>query len=86
MFHRRSKKSFKRGGMKKHSRRRGKRIKKNMVYLEEASVYDMQCTNPVRISKNLDRVKFPDGLLVPCGKCLSCRIAKKIGMGNENDT
>ena len=28
MFHRRSKKSFKRGGMKKHSRRRGKRIKK----------------------------------------------------------
>lgn len=48
-----------------------------MVYLVEAFVYDMQCTNPVRISKNLDRNLFPDGLLVPCGKCLACRIAKR---------
>lgn len=37
----------------------------------------MQCTNPVRISKNLDVKLYPDGLLVPCGKCLSCRIAKR---------
>ena len=48
-----------------------------MAFLAGGFVYDMQCTNPVRISKNLDRVKFPDGLLVPCGKCLSCRIAKR---------
>lgn len=37
----------------------------------------MQCTNPVRITKNLDKKLYPDGLLVPCGKCLSCRIAKR---------
>lgn len=36
----------------------------------------MKCTNPVRIKKNLSPSKFPDGLLVPCGKCLLCRQAK----------
>lgn len=34
----------------------------------------MKCLNPSRITKNLDREKFPDGLLVPCGKCMYCRI------------
>lgn len=33
----------------------------------------MNCYQPVLISKNLDKEKFPDGLLVPCGKCLACK-------------
>ena len=37
----------------------------------------MQCTKPVRIFKNLNRKVYPDGLLVPCGKCLHCRISKR---------
>lgn len=37
----------------------------------------MQCTKPVRITKNLDPCVYPEGLLVPCGKCLACRIAKR---------
>ena len=36
----------------------------------------MRCTSPVRLH-HLDRTLYPDGLLVPCGKCLSCRIAKR---------
>lgn len=36
-----------------------------------------KCINPVRITKNLDRQKYPDGLEVPCGKCLYCRSQKK---------
>lgn len=31
----------------------------------------MQCYNPVALSK---RAGYPTGLLVPCGKCLACRI------------
>ena len=53
----------------------------------------MQCTKPVRITKNLNRSEYPDGLLVPCGKCLHCRIAKRKEwsmrmlheLGNNND-
>lgn len=48
----------------------------------------MQCTKPVRIfpkkrQANLPGIKTdfeknnPNGLLVPCGKCLSCRIKKR---------
>lgn len=37
----------------------------------------MQCVKPIRITKNLSPIKFPDGLTVPCGKCVSCRIAKR---------
>ena len=37
----------------------------------------MQCTKPITLLKNVDRKKFPDGLEVPCGKCLQCRIAKR---------
>lgn len=37
----------------------------------------MMCAKPVRIYKNLDRKKYPDGLEVPCGKCLACRIKKR---------
>lgn len=37
----------------------------------------MQCVSPVRITKNLDRKKYPDGLLVPCGKCIACRVHKR---------
>lgn len=36
----------------------------------------MQCVNPVRITKGLE-IKYPDGLMVPCGKCVACRIAKR---------
>lgn len=37
----------------------------------------MQCVAPVRLTKNLNRLEYPDGLLVPCGKCIGCRIAKR---------
>lgn len=33
----------------------------------------MQCEKPVWITKNLDKRKFPDGLMVCCGKCFACR-------------
>lgn len=39
----------------------------------------MQCSAPVRLTKNLDRAKYPDGLMVPCGKCLLCRIQIRKG-------
>lgn len=39
--------------------------------------YDMQCVKPFRVTKNLDRSLYPDGLEVPCGKCLPCRIKKR---------
>jgi hypothetical protein len=35
----------------------------------------MLCTNPFILTKNLDQRKYPDGLKLPCGKCLACRIA-----------
>lgn len=34
----------------------------------------MQCTKPIRLMKNQTS---PTGLLVPCGKCLACRIQKR---------
>jgi len=34
----------------------------------------MNCTNPITLTKNIDRLVYPDGLTVPCGKCLNCRI------------
>lgn len=41
----------------------------------------MQCTSPRRIQLKtklgLPHYKYPDGLEVPCGKCLACRIAKR---------
>lgn len=47
----------------------------------------MNCTNPIRLLprrdrktglyKNLSPSDYPDGLLVPCGKCLQCRIKKR---------
>ena len=36
----------------------------------------MRCTSPVRL-RHLSPSIYPDGLLVPCGKCLACRIAKR---------
>ena len=36
----------------------------------------MRCTSPVRL-RHLSPSLYPDGLLVPCGKCLACRIAKR---------
>lgn len=36
-----------------------------------------KCKSPVRITKNLDRQVYPDGLEVPCGKCLYCRSQKR---------
>jgi len=45
----------------------------------------MQCTNPVRLFrvrtkfgyKQINPSEYPDGLLVPCGKCMHCRVAKR---------
>lgn len=34
----------------------------------------MNCTSPIWLTKGLDKRKYPDGLEVPCGKCLNCRI------------
>lgn len=35
----------------------------------------MNCTNPVRLHfDNISKIKYPDGLLVHCGKCTNCRI------------
>ena len=36
----------------------------------------MRCTKPIRLN-HLNHVEYPDGLLVPCGKCLACRIARR---------
>ena len=36
----------------------------------------MRCTKPIRLS-HLNHIEYPDGLLVPCGKCLACRIARR---------
>ena len=43
----------------------------------------MQCTSPIRLYKGVNSLVYPDGLVVPCGKCLSCRIAKKEGVDYE---
>lgn len=48
-----------------------------MDHRVEVSGCDMQCESPVRITKNLNPSEFPDGLLVPCGKCLLCKIHKR---------
>jgi len=37
----------------------------------------MTCESPIYIYKGLDPVLYPDGLKVPCGKCLLCRIRRK---------
>lgn len=37
----------------------------------------MRCLKPVRITKNLDIIKFPYGLEIPCGQCMNCRIQKR---------
>ena len=37
----------------------------------------MTCEKPIIIFKGLDPVLYPDGLKVPCGKCLLCRIRRK---------
>lgn len=36
----------------------------------------MNCTAPKRLF-NVDRREFPDGLVVPCGKCLNCRLQRR---------
>ena len=37
----------------------------------------MICTNPRRIFKNLDLDKYPQGIEVPCGQCMNCRVKKR---------
>jgi len=37
----------------------------------------MQCVDPRRIKKNLPVAEFPEGLVVPCGQCIACRISKR---------
>lgn len=48
-----------------------------MVQAEGGFVYDMRCQKPITITKGLSKREYPDGLAVPCGKCLLCRIAKR---------
>ena len=36
----------------------------------------MRCTKLIRLM-HLNHVEYPDGLLVPCGKCSACRIARR---------
>nr|QJB21664.1 MAG: replication initiator protein [Microvirus sp.] len=43
-----------------------------MEHQEEAYDYDMQCTKPITLFK-VGKVSYPNGLEVPCGKCLACR-------------
>ena len=75
------KKSFKRRGGyssfrgRKSSVRRGKRIKKIRRKPWRYTLV-MRCTKPIRLM-HLNHVEYPDGLLVPCGKCLACRIARR---------
>lgn len=38
---------------------------------------EMQCIAPFRVTKNLDKNLYPEGLEVPCGKCLACRVKKR---------
>lgn len=37
----------------------------------------MDCTKSIRLSTEQILKKFPEGLEVPCGKCLACRIKKR---------
>lgn len=37
----------------------------------------MDCTKPIRLLSKKILHKYPDGLEVPCGKCLNCRLQKK---------
>ena len=37
----------------------------------------MTCESPIYIYKGLDPILYPDGLKVPCGRCLLCRIRRK---------
>jgi len=37
----------------------------------------MRCTSPIRIVKGLPAGKYPDGLSVPCGRCLLCKIRRR---------
>lgn len=37
----------------------------------------MHCTSPVLLLGSSVLKKYPDGLSVPCGKCLACRISKR---------
>lgn len=36
----------------------------------------MNCLNPITLF-SVDRAKYPDGLDVPCGKCMACRMTKR---------
>lgn len=45
--------------------------------MAELGFIKMQCLFPVHISKGLNRKDYPEGLSVPCGKCLPCRIKKR---------
>lgn len=37
----------------------------------------MRCEKPIRLIKNLDTAKYPEGLEVACGKCIQCRIKRR---------
>jgi len=41
------------------------------------SIFAGKCEKPFRVTKNLSKWQYPDGLMVPCGKCLPCRIRKR---------
>lgn len=48
-----------------------------MDHLEEVIDFEMVCTKPIRLSTKEILRKFPEGLEVPCGKCLACRTKKR---------
>lgn len=37
----------------------------------------MMCVKPIFLFKNIDLKKYPNGMEVPCGKCLLCRIQRR---------
>lgn len=37
----------------------------------------MQCLKPIYITKGIDALVYPEGIPVPCGKCVGCIIARR---------
>ena len=72
--------TFKKNYQRKPIRRSSRRLK-SYSSSGEALDYDMRCTSPVRIQiknkRGIPDTRYPDGLEVPCGKCMACRQQKR---------